>query len=193
MAKPRLAEPNTGAAGGAETEVIEPLTSPTDTASAAVAAQPSTAKPAVAVAPKVPKIHPSRFHLNEHAHNTWAAHPERSVKFEDMLEPSFWAHISESKLRPGDTIEIYPADNTYRATLAVRASGKLFAQVAVLNKVEFPELVLDVTAKYTTMWADPQTKWAVVRIKDNAVMQGGFDAQDAAMRWLGVNAKSLAA
>ena len=143
--------------------------------------------------PLIPRIHPSRFHLDENAHNTWAAHPERSVTFEEMLDPAFWGHVSEQKLRPGDTIIIYPADNSYRAALAVRASGRLFAQVAELWKTDFPELKLDTATKFTTMFADPQTKWAVVRIADDKVMQGGFDTQQAAMQWLGINARSLAA
>jgi hypothetical protein len=158
---------------------------------------PVTTAPVVelkpAAKPAIPRIHPSRFHINDNAHNTWAAHPERGVTFDEMLEPSFWGHISESKLRPGDTIIVYPADNTYRAALAVRASGRLFAQVAVLWKTDFPELKLDTATKFTTLYADPQTKWAVIRIADNKVMQGNFDTQEAAMQWLGINARTLAA
>jgi hypothetical protein len=139
------------------------------------------------------KIHASRFHVEADAHRTWAAHPERGTTFEDILEPAYWAHIAEQKLRPNDTIIVYPADNSYRATLAVRAAGRLFAHVAVLNKVDFPALKLDDVLKFEVMFADPQTKWAVVRTADKRVMQGGFDTQEAAMQWLGVNARTLAA
>lgn len=176
MSKPRLAE-----------KVETPTVDDTKPVAAPVVELKAVAKPLI------PRIHPSRFHLNENAHNTWAAHPERNVTFEQMLDPSFWGHVSEQKLRPGDTIIVYPADGSYRAALAVRASGRLFAQVAELWKTDFPELKLDTASKFTAIYADPQTKWAVVRISDNAVMQGGFDTQQAAMQWLGINAKSLAA
>lgn len=176
MSKPRLAE-----------KVETKAEDQTETAKSPVVELKPAQKPVI------PRLHPSRFHVDANAHNTWAAHPERSVTFDQMLEPSFWGHIAEQKLRPGDTIVIYPADNAYRAALAVRASGRLFAQVALLWKTEFPEIKVDVATKYTTVWADPQTQWAVVRVNDNQVMQGGFATQDAAMQWLGINARSLAA
>lgn len=180
MSKPRLAET-------VETAASE------DAKANPKAYAKADAKGEAAAARKAPKLHPSRFHLDEHAHNTWAAHPERTVAFEELLDPAFWGHVSEQKLRPGDTILIYPADSSYRAALAVRAAGKLYAQVAVLWKTDFPELELvDVGARFTTGWVDPQTRWAVLRLKDKTVMQGGFDSQSAAMAWLGVNARSLA-
>jgi hypothetical protein len=213
MSKPRLAdkadtktEPSklgeilNEAAGNAPPSAAAPLT-PTPAKSGVAGAPtilqaPAPAPPATVTlldTKATRKIHPSRVHIDQNAHNTWAIHPEHGTTFEDILDPAYWAHVAESRLRPNDTIIVYPADNSYRATLAVRRAGRLFANVAVLSKTDFEALEMDAALKFTVDFRDPQTKWAVVRTSDKSVMQGGFDTQEAAMQWLGVNARTLAA
>lgn len=176
----------------------EAAPAPTTKAPEPEAAKPATAAPAPVAGPapapaKRFKIHPSRFHLDANQHNTWCIHPEHGVPFEAMLEPEFWAHIGDSRLKPGDTIVVYPADNSYRAELVVRASGRLFAHVAVWQYREFAPIALNQPLRFETRYLDAQQKWGVVRLSDRSVMQAGFDTQDQAVAWLGVHSRSLAA
>jgi len=139
------------------------------------------------------KLQASRFNLAEHKRNIFHVVPEDGVTLEDVLEPSFWAHIS-NRLRPTDRIEVYAEDGSYFAELIVREAGHLFAKVQVLRKVDLEGETSGAVASvsgHDVAWKGPHHKWAVVRGKD--VIQGGFDTKEGGFAWLASNSKSLAA
>ncbi len=138
------------------------------------------------------KIHPSRFKVADGARNVWVIVPEEGTRFEDILDPSYWAHIS-GKLRPTDRIEVYAEDGAYFAELIVRTSGRLTAQVALLRKVDLdPADQASPAVGHEVRWRGPHHKHAVVRMKDNQPIQTGFETKESALQWLSLNARTLA-
>jgi hypothetical protein len=147
----------------------------------------------VALSPKGHrKIHPSRFKEASVARNVWAVVPEDGTPFESLLDPAYWAHVGE-RLRPTDRIEVFAEDGSYFAELMVRSAGRLFAHVEALRKHDFVPVAVSPSKKYEVEYKGPHLKHAVVRVADKSVMQSGFDTTEAALAWLSLNARSLAA
>jgi hypothetical protein len=139
------------------------------------------------------KIHPSRFKQAEAVRNVWFAVLEEGTKFEEILDPAYWAH-NAAKLRIGDRIEVAPDDGSFFAELIVRAQGNQFAKVALLRKVDLePTTETSALDGFEVQWKGQQRKHCVVRLRDKQVVSEGFDTKTAAFAWLGQNAKSLAA
>lgn len=155
------------------------------------------AKAAIAEEPAQPlavrKIHPSRFREAEVSRNVWVVVPEHDTSFEDLLQPSYWAHIAE-KVRPTDRIEVYAEDGSYFAELIVRTSTRLSVSVALLRKVDLEtQIEMSSDDGFEVKWRGPYMKHSVIRSKDGASVQTGFDTKEAAIVWLGQNARNLAA
>lgn len=139
------------------------------------------------------KIHPSRFKPADGVRNVWVVVPEEGVPYASLLDGSYWSHISE-KLRPMDRIEVLPEDGSYFAELIVRGSGRQYANVVELRKVQLDTVaVTSPDNKYEVAWRGPHHKFCVVRTADKTSMQTGFDNKDAALSWLSSNIRSLAA
>lgn len=139
------------------------------------------------------KIHPSRFKLATHVRNVWSIVPEDGTAYEEILEPSYWTHIAE-RLRPNDRIEVFAEDGSYFAELIVRSSTRLSAKVQELRKVQLGEVEgASPMSGFDVMWRGPHHKHAVIRLKDKVPLQTGFDTREAAVAWLAVNIRNLAA
>lgn len=152
-----------------------------------------TAKPTLVAAPRSPRrLHPSRFKVAEQERNLWLVYPEHGTEFEDLLEPSYWSHIAKN-LRPGARIEVLAEDGSYWAELLVRATGNLSASVHPLRKVDLGNIPLPEASSFAVEYRGPVLKHAVIRKRDGSSIQSGFDTQEAAMQWLGLNSRTLAA
>lgn len=157
---------------------------------------PKPVEPApAAVAIKGPRrILPSRFKQAEEIRAIWAICPEEGTQFEDILKPDYWGHISE-RLRPTSRVEVHPDDGSYYAEIYIRSVGKQVAQVALIRKIEFDQAKASAASDdHKVVWKGPIMKWAVVRSADEkAVVHSGFENKDAAVQWIAVNSRSLAA
>lgn len=139
------------------------------------------------------KIHPSRFKPADTARNIWVIVPEAAVKYEDILDPTYWAHIA-ARLRPMDRIEVFAEDGSYWAELLVISAVRLSAKVIELRKQELSPSDASAGANdFVVQWKGPHHKHAVVRLKDKQALQTGFETKEDAMAWLASNSKSLAA
>lgn len=139
------------------------------------------------------KLHGSRFGLAEHKRRIWSIVPEHGTEFDEILKPSYWAHVAK-QLRITDRIEVHAEDGCYFAELIVRDAGNLFASVGVLRKIDLDTVKSgNAEAGYDVAWKGPHRKFAVIRLSDDAIVKDGFDAKPAALAWLAGNLKSLAA
>lgn len=148
-----------------------------------------------AVAPKLRKLHASRCQLAEQARNVYSAVVESGTTMEEVKEPSFWAHVSGPRnFRPLDRIEVMPEDGVFWAELLVLSAGPMFAKVHVLRHHEIGEVgTSSLSDAFQVGWKGPVRQFAVIRAKDNAIMQDKFQTREAALGWLADNAKSMAA
>lgn len=77
----------------------------------------------------------NKLKLAEHARNLFSVSLEPAEKFEDLLDPAYWAHIA-AKLRVHDRVEVVAADGTWFAELIVSATANTWAKMSVLRFVE---------------------------------------------------------
>lgn len=125
---------------------------------------------------------------------THVARPARGVPAAALLDPAFWAHVSQ-RFTIGDRIEVLPVDSAYDLDLRVIEVGRTWARVRVLRS--WPDAALvGATAPalerpglaalgdgLVVEWGGPSHKYRIVRKTDRAVIQHGFvseaDAQAA--------------
>lgn len=134
--------------------------------------------------------------LAEFGKNHYVANTELGVTPEDLLKPSYWAHVSP-KFKPLDTVEARAEDGSFYAQLIVRDRGRNWAKVAFLPgyPLMFSDIVdvptMDVAGEYEVVWKGPQYKFRVMRKSDNHIMKEGFTDKESARKWVLEHLKSL--
>jgi hypothetical protein len=129
------------------------------------------------------KIIAPQFKEAEYIRRVWCASPEKGVTVEDMLVPSFWAHVAK-QLRPGDRIEAVGNDGSWFVELFVRSASGNDARVAVLRAVKLDQEVPAVESDDYEIKYRGNAKWSVVRKSDKAVLIDGQDTKEQAAEWL---------
>lgn len=111
--------------------------------------------------------------------------PETTV--EDILNPVFWANVSEStfKQSPYNKISVHWDDGKQYAELYVRQAGHSFAVVGLLGHWTFTSQnnITDVS-KYSVSYTGHITKYRVIRKEDNQHIKDGFPSEDAAYDYI---------
>lgn len=139
------------------------------------------------------RIHPSRCKLAEFARAEYVAIPEDGTTFDEVKDSAYWAHMAP-QLRVGTHIEVLPEEGSYWALLIVRAVSNKAAQVGVILKTDFEPVKTEGTAsQFVIKWRGPHHKHGVVRIRDDVVVEKGFDTPEMAAAWLASNVRTLAA
>lgn len=145
----------------------------------------------------------SRFQGAEYARMNYVYTVEAGTPYDELFEPSFWAHVaSEKQIRPFDIFEIRPDEGTYFAELLVVEAERNFVRVLEIRYVDLTKAKksapINADNGFVVQWAGPHDKFRVVRPakkpgESNAVMKAGFADKDSAQAWLAENRKSLAA
>jgi len=123
--------------------------------------------------------------------NGFAAVLPIGTPFEQVLEPSFWAHVAY-KLRPGDTIEVHRDDMALYGKLYVRDVAAPGAQklnnrafVSVIEHKEFDALARDAKTKtHEVVHLGPHLKWCVRALKDQRVVKDNCGTAEEAASWM---------
>jgi hypothetical protein len=113
----------------------------------------------------------------EHRHCRYEVEVEVNLSFDEVLKPSFWAHVG-SILRARDVIEVWPKDNSWMAELRVIESGPMFAKVALWSKKTMETKADDALE----VEALANGKFRVRRGPD--IMKEGFASKKDAQRWI---------
>lgn len=132
-----------------------------------------------------------RFGLSEHKRHDWVADVAPDVTVEDVLNPAFWAHVSE-QMDPLDTIEVRWEDGSKIVQLRVLWCERAFAKVKLISKEDLGDLSANAEAKselYRVEWKGPTMRHAVIRNSDNAILQSGFRERVLAAAWLSEHEK----
>lgn len=127
----------------------------------------------------------NRVKSAEYVRNIFCATPEIGTKYEDVLKPEYWTHVSAT-LHPTDRIEVLAEDGAWFAELFVVSCGKNWAKVCQLRFVELSESKPDEApaAKFKVIWRGQVHKHAVLRVSDNEVIKGEFPTAAEAKKWL---------
>lgn len=103
------------------------------------------------------------------------------VSADEALKPEFWSHINSQtppKLRRFDRIQVIPEDESCFLDLIVLASGKGFAKVALVQRVDLDAAADPVELRLTeAIWRGPSLRWTVERKSDNQRLKTGFQSR----------------
>lgn len=123
----------------------------------------------------------------DYARAVWRLTPEPGTTPEDVLVPSYYAHIAK-QLKPGARIEVAPADGSWLAELYVRSADATSARVALLELYTFGEAPRGEATAYEVKHRGPRG-WSVVRLSDKKVVFENGATKEDADKW--VSAQSL--
>lgn len=138
-----------------------------------------------------------RFKDAAYERSIWQASIEAGVSFEEVQNPTFWAHVA-SKLKQNDRIEVVAEDGAYFAELLVLDCDRLWAKTAVLRFVELSapdvaaELLSPLAAGYKVEYKGPTLKHVVIRLSDNQIVQQEIARKGDAQAWVAEHVKALA-
>lgn len=133
----------------------------------------------------------------EFARQLFRAIPPAGTKIEEMLDPSYWAHVAK-RFNPHDMIEVIPEDGSFYARLIVLSVAHLSMKVQALECVVLvanPKVAkADAIAQFEVNWGGPNAKWRVLRKSDGAaVTNDSFQTQEEAQEWINNNFNKMAA
>jgi hypothetical protein len=109
---------------------------------------------------------------------------EHTVK--DMIQPSYWCHISR-RLNRGDIITGTKQDNSTFYEFLVVEPLRTATVVRLLREVNLDselqktqEIVEDVQKSFLVKWISPSNKWGIIRKTDSQMIKDGIATQEEA-------------
>jgi len=115
---------------------------------------------------------PMRMRLAEIERHDWVNNAEFGTTLDDVKEPGYWAHMAK-QMTPYDHIECRVDDSTWLAHLLVLEVGRNWARVMVLNhwRLDGSDVAQTILQEqFRIDWKGPQHKFAVIRVRDNAMI-----------------------
>jgi len=128
------------------------------------------------------------FGAIEYVRTQYAAKIPDGVTFEDILNPTYWAHHARD-IRPTDEIRAVAEDRTWIAYLIVVDCARTWVKVQALSHhslIQSQASADDLKAfmdGYDLKFRGP-LKWSVIRKADGSVLQEGIENKDTATAWL---------
>jgi hypothetical protein len=122
--------------------------------------------------------------LAEHERREFVGFVPHGVTIDDVLKPSFWAHVAQRFVPFRTYIDVIAEDSSWVARLLVTGADRNWATVHKIyhhqlteNKQEEPESDFEVNFA-------PQQKWRIIRKSDREVIQKDIANKDEAIKWL---------
>lgn len=137
-------------------------------------------------------IHPSRMKHAEHTRNEWTIDAEVGTTIEDVMEPSYYAHMAE-QMQPFDHVNVRMDDGSWVAYLIVAGTGRNWARVRLDRKIE---MTVDQdtpaeTVRHRVEWKGPHFKWSVIRVADGEKVKEGCASKAEAAAWMVEHEKTI--
>lgn len=139
-------------------------------------------KPGQAVGP-TPTIFESAIQFAEHKEPRFVVEIPAHLPYEALFDPKTWATVSP-RIPPGVILICRDEENTYRAELIVRNSGRGWVTVEELSKHVFKASTAAPakSEKHDIEFVNPNIGWRVFRLADNLTVKSGFRDPEAARR-----------
>lgn len=148
---------------------------------------------------RAPQVREINFQLEQQVFQRWAFTAPHGSKFEDLLEPNFWAAVA-SKVQPWDVIVVKSEDHSFWGELIVLHKEKFSLQVGKLRYVEMDKLEtkvakeeLELTADKYALEFDAKNKWKCIRKSDRVQIFQGHTSKEFAEKALEEYLKRLGA
>lgn len=124
----------------------------------------------------------ARMKEAEYVRSSYIMHLPADVTEEQIRDERFYAHVSTA-FKPGDVLYLIADDASWEVEARVRAAGRLYAQVQIVNRIDFNEdVTLPQTSPYTIQYGGGHAKYRVMR--DNEPIRDGFASKRDAQRWI---------
>jgi hypothetical protein len=131
-------------------------------------------------------LHPTRFHLAEHARQEWVINAEDGTSVEDILQPGYWAHCA-GNMQPFDRVEVRLETGDWTADLIVVTCGRNWASMKLIAKHDLlaKETPTPITPMdHEVIYKGPQLLHCVIRKSDSAVIMDRMRTKAEALAWL---------
>ena len=132
---------------------------------------------------------------DQFANTVHVATPDGGVPYDRVLEPSFWALVSND-FKEMDEIKVIPQDYSYFAHLLVVKVSKMDVYVKEISHKSFEshesQSGIDV-GDYEIKWAGRHAKFRVFRKADGAMLQEHINTREEAIKWIAEYERALAA
>lgn len=136
--------------------------------------------------------------IAEYARVVFAHTPALATKYEDLLDPAYWANVAH-KFKPTCRVEVLAEDLSWYAELVVISNSRTWAKMAPLHYVKLTatkkpakESDLDHDVKgYDISFAGQVKKYRVVRKSDKVEIRDGIPTEEEANIWLKNHVKAL--
>jgi hypothetical protein len=140
------------------------------------------------------KLLETQLMLAENCRADVVVFPEAGTTIEEMLNPLYWTHVANKRLKQWDRIDVRAADGAWFAELLVTVKQPFAARVHVLQYVEFAvaagAAAGEVPAGYEIK-SRGRDGWAVIRTEDKAVLFERVPTRDDALARLAASLKAL--
>lgn len=128
-----------------------------------------------------------RVNLAEYRRQEWVVTPEAGVTLQNLLDPTFWSHVS-GRMKPMDIVEVFIEDGSAYYRMMVTSCNRIAANLIVLYSKDltaeeqetFNTPVASAANNYEAKWQGPAEKWIVLRTKDKAKVKTGFGSREEA-------------
>lgn len=144
---------------------------------------------------KVQQPNRTRLQQGDFARTLHVVTAHENTTPEDLLDPSYWAHIS-SFFKPNDRIEVRADDGAWFAELLVLDCSRQWAKVHLLSKhklttADVSQTQADLANGYEIKWRGPHLKHSVIRVADAMPVKEGCATRDEAAGWLREHLKAI--
>ena len=142
---------------------------------AAVAERPETKRREVVLVE-------SRLGYASHKRQDWVVEAAEGTTVEDVLEPSYWAHVA-SKFYDRDRIEVRLETGEWLLDLIVIGAGRNWLRVHLAARHDLAEAPNDMPAsaiKHKAVYKGTHKRWIVLRLSDSAEISSGHATKEMA-------------
>lgn len=141
----------------------------------------------------MPALTADRFKEAEYVRHVFRITADNATTLEDVLKPEYFVHVA-SKLHNTDIIEVIPENESWFATLIVRACSRIHAKCEVLNYKSFGAAAAPVAeGPFLIQHKGTKAKWSIIRRSDKELIKDGFASKEEATKWVDDNGTDLLA
>lgn len=128
---------------------------------------------------------PDRIGQSEDKERRFVIDIEYGVTLEDVLEPSYWAHVA-SQMQPMDEIKVRTEDGSWVAFLMVKYAERNYVSVVLDRLIKLDrEIQMPIQSeRHKVDWKGPRLRFCVTRTLDQKRVKEGCMSREEAIAWM---------
>jgi hypothetical protein len=178
---------------GAPSTAPPPPAPPSDDSPGVGAPAPQVVPPPASPSPRYVPLLSGRLRTLEQANNSWAVVLPAGTPFATALDEKYWSNVA-GLFKMFDRVVVNADDGAFTATLHVRAAGRGWAKMAVLDYHELgAAIAVKESDTHTVAFRGAYAMWCVIRRADSEVIKDKFATPEEARAWMAGHLRALAA